>query len=212
MTGRFAFDPSEVRLGDAAPWPELLGLEPGRALHVEVGFGKDVHLLKEAERDPDGVRVGIEISRKKAESFCRKAARAGLRNVRCFHGDVRVVLARLLPPGSVASFTALFPDPWPKRRHRKHRWIQLGTAGQIATALRPGGLLVCATDFDDYAEQMEAVFRAAGLVLESRLGSVPDRDRTLFAERFERLGESVTWMRWRKAGGGPSGAATSSSA
>jgi tRNA (guanine-N(7)-)-methyltransferase len=190
MKDTFRFDPSLVAV-------EALDPE-GRELHVEVGFGKDVRILREAALLPDALFLGIEISRKKALSFCRKVARMGLRNVRARHGDVRDVLRDELRPSSVASFTILFPDPWPKRRHWKHRWLQEETARGIAAALRPGGTVVVATDHGSYRDHIREVLGRAGLSLVEERPHVPPGDRTIFAERFERLGEPVTWMRWRK--------------
>jgi tRNA (guanine-N7-)-methyltransferase len=197
VRNRFRFDPAEVRVETAAPLPEALGPDD-RDLHVEIGFGKDVRTLREAEANPDALFLGVEISRKKVVKFCQKVARAGLRNVRAYLGDARHVLRELLPAGSVASFTILFPDPWPKRRHHKHRWIQDDTAALLAAALRDGGRVIVATDHDGYAAQIERCLAGTGLELEEKREGVPEEDRSLFAQRFERLGESVTWMRWRK--------------
>ncbi|MHC4930930.1 MAG: tRNA (guanine(46)-N(7))-methyltransferase TrmB [Planctomycetota bacterium] len=200
MGERFRFDPAEVAVATDAPLPEALQLA-GNELHVEIGFGKDVRVLREAEQRPHALFLGIEISRKKALSFCRKVARAGLRNIRCYQGDVRRVLeSGMLPPDRVTSFTILFPDPWPKRRHRKHRWIQADTAALLARALTAGGAVVVATDHEGYREQIRDAFSVAGLRLEEESAGVPTADRTLFAERFERRGEAVTWQRWRKSG------------
>lgn len=193
MPERFHFDPAEVAVGDIAD----LGFAGERPLHIEVGFGKDIRILREAGRESDALFLGVEISRKKAQSFCRKVARAGLRNVRCYWGDVRTVLDDLAP-SSVASFTILFPDPWPKRRHHKHRWVQGPTARRLAAALEPGGWIITATDHDGYAAQIRRVLLEAGLVLELETLNIPEEDRSLFAQRFERLGESVTYHRWRK--------------
>lgn len=190
MAERFHFEAEEVAVDRVEP--------DDRPLHIEVGFGKDVRILREAGRDPDGLYVGIEVSRKKAQSFCRKVARAGLRNVRCYRGDVRPVLEKL-PSGSVSSFTILFPDPWPKRRQSKHRWIQGPTAALLASALREGGGLIVATDHQGYVEQIREALGEAGLTLEYESHEIPDEDRTLFAQRFERVGETVTYQRWRKS-------------
>lgn len=190
MRDEFRFDPALVAV-------ETLD-SGGRELHVEVGFGKDVRILRQAALCPDALFLGVEISRKKASSFCRKVARLGLRNVRARQGDVREVLRDGLAPASVTSFTILFPDPWPKRRHWKHRWLQEETAALIARALRPGGTLVVATDHGPYRDQIRAALDAAGLRLEEERALVPPDDRTIFAERFERLGAPVSWMRWRK--------------
>jgi len=196
----FRFDPAEVAVAADGPLPEALDLRE-RELHVEIGFGKDTRVLREAEQRPDSLFLGIEISRKKALSFCRKVARAGLRNIRCHHGDVRKVLeSGMLPSGSAVSFTILFPDPWPKRRHWKHRWIRTDTAALLARALTSGGTVVVATDHEGYREQIREALSGAGLELEQESAGVPDADRTLFAERFLRRGEGVTWQRWRKGG------------
>jgi len=187
----FHFDPAEVAVPAIVP--------RDRPLHVEIGFGKDVRLLREAAARPDEDFVGVEISRKKALSFCRKVARAGLRNVRACNTDVRKVLADL-PPGSVASFTILFPDPWPKRRHWKNRWIQPGTAALLRRALVPGGTITSATDHPGYRDQIRACLLDAGLELLHEGPEVPAEDRTLFTERFERLQAPVTYFRWRRGG------------
>ena len=194
MRDHFHFDPGEV----CAEPADLQG-----PLHVEIGFGKDIRILRAAVLEPEARFLGVEISRKKAVSFCRKVARTGLRNVRSCHGDVREVLDGMLAPGSAASFTILFPDPWPKRRHRKHRWITAETARLLARALVPGGPLIVATDHAGYCAQIKEAFAAAGLELELESPEVPAEDRTLYALRFEERGESVTYMRWRKPCSGP---------
>ncbi len=191
MADRFHFDPAEVAVPAVVP--------SGRPLHVEVGFGKDVRLLREAAARPGDDFVGIEISRKKALSFCRKVARAGLRNVHACQADVRRVLAKL-PPGSVASFTILFPDPWPKRRHWKNRWIGPATAELLLRALVPGGTVTTATDHPGYRDQIRACLLGAGFDLVHEGPEVPSEDRTLFTERFERLKAPVTYFRWRRGG------------
>jgi tRNA (guanine-N7-)-methyltransferase len=187
------FDPVEVAVDAIADIPL-----DGRPLHLEIGFGKDIRILREAQSHPDEVYVGVEISRKKAVGFCKKVARFNLRNVFCHCGDARRVMAEMLQPGSVSSFTILFPDPWPKRRHHKNRWVQETTAAQIHRALREGGEVIVATDHDHYIEQITRVFKAAGLTCEYESRAIPDEDKSLFAARFERLGESVTYQRWRK--------------
>ena len=62
----------------------------------------------------------------------------------------------------------------------------------------PGGTVTVATDHDDYLEQIRACFLAAGFVLEQETREVPAEDRTLFTDRFERLGETVIYQRWRR--------------
>jgi len=192
---QFQFDPAEVAIEECASLPDAMGCGD-RALHVEIGFGKDVRILRMAERDRDACFLGVEISRKKAIKFGQKAARLGLRNVRAYWGDAAKVLHEMLPAGSVDSFTVLFPDPWPKRKHHKHRWIQDHTATMLGKALKPDGHIVIGTDHDGYRDHIRKVMGEAGFSETRTLDHIPEDDRTLFSERFARLGESVTYMRW----------------
>ena len=192
----FLFEPDEALVA-RAPLAEQVPLD-GRDLHVEVGFGKDIRSLREAEENPDALYLGVEISGKTALKFRQKVARLGLRNVFGYWGDVRDVLDGMLPEGGVASFTVLFPDPWPKRRHHKNRWIQPDTAARVARALRPGGVVRVATDHEGYAAWIRECMAGAGLEDAATRTGVPEEDRTLFARRFERLGHPVTHMLWRK--------------
>lgn len=195
-SGAFLIDPISVWLPKEGDWSELF--EDAVPLHVEIGFGKDVRTLRRAQAEPESRFVGIEISGKKARSFCKKVARLGLTNVRAHCGDVRPVLMERLPAASVDTFTILFPDPWPKRRQSKHRWIQPHIARLIVRALKGNGEVITATDHDGYAAQIRECLLGAGLTLLSESDEIPDEDRSMFAQRFARLGESVTHQRWRK--------------
>jgi len=195
MTDRFLLAPESVAVEADLPLPEACGAD-GRPLHVEIGFGKDIRILRTAAESPDALFLGIEISRKKHASFCRKVARLGLANVRACHGDARVALRDLIPARSVASFTILFPDPWPKRRHWKNRWITPETAALLARALRPPGPLIVATDHEGYREQIRDSLKSAGFVLDGESSQVPEADRTIFTTRFERTRTPVSYMRW----------------
>ena len=192
---QFQFDPAEVAVGESPSLPEAMGCGD-RPLHVEIGFGKDIRVLRMAESDPDSRFLGVEISRKKSEKFGHKVARLGLRNIRNHWGDARKVLAEMLPEDSVTSFTVLFPDPWPKRKHHKHRWIHEDTALLLRRALKPDGHMIVATDHDGYRDHIRKVLGVAGFVETQTLDDVPEDDRTLFSERFRKIGESITYMRW----------------
>jgi len=195
MTEQLPFEPGLVAVDPAGDLATALEL-PARPLHIEVGFGKDVRVLRAAAADPGTLYLGIEVSRKKHDKFCRKVARAGLRNVRALLCDVREVLQEMLPPACVLSFTVLFPDPWPKRRHHKHRWITPESAPQLARALVPDGCVTVATDDAPYMDQIRASMRSAGFRLERETATVPALERSLFAERFERLGAPVLYQLW----------------
>ena len=79
------------------------------------------------------------------------ACAVALANIRLIRGDAMVVLTELIAPGTLDGVRVFFPDPWPKSRHHKRRFLQSGTIELIADRLRPGGILHIATDHADYA-------------------------------------------------------------
>jgi tRNA (guanine-N7-)-methyltransferase len=90
----------------------------------------------------------------------RKGLRAGLTNLRAIRLEASYVMEYLLPIGSVQAFHVYFPDPWPKRKHRKHRLVNEHFVAVAAKMLAPGGIIFLRTDDADYFVQMTAVFGA----------------------------------------------------
>jgi tRNA (guanine-N7-)-methyltransferase len=118
-------------------------------VRLESGFGGGEHLVAEAERHPRAGFIGIE-------PFVNGMAKAlvaiderKLANVRLYHGDATNVLA-WLPPTSLSHFDLIYPDPWPKRRHWKRRFVQDQSVAQIARIVRPRGVFRFASDIPDY--------------------------------------------------------------
>jgi tRNA (guanine-N7-)-methyltransferase len=118
-------------------------------VRLESGFGGGEHLIAEAERLPRTGFIGIE-------PFVNGMAKAlaaidgrKLENIRLHHGDATDVLA-WLPAASLARFDLLYPDPWPKRRHWKRRFVQDESVAAIARIVKPGGEFRFASDIADY--------------------------------------------------------------
>lgn len=123
---------------------------PVEAVRLEIGFGGGEHLIAEAEANPHVGFIGVEpFVNGMAKALAAIAAR-GLHNVRLHHGDAIEVLARL-PPATLARVDLIHPDPWPKRRHWKRRFVQDETVAAIARILRPGGEFRFVSDIPDYA-------------------------------------------------------------
>jgi tRNA (guanine-N7-)-methyltransferase len=123
---------------------------PVESVRLEIGFGSGEHLIAEAERHPGSGFIG-------SEPFVNGMAKAlaaietkMLGNVRLHFGDA-IFLLDWLPAGSLAGVDLLYPDPWPKRRHWKRRFIQKRTVAELARILQPGGELRFVTDVPDYA-------------------------------------------------------------
>jgi len=120
-------------------------------VRVESGFGGGEHLIAEAEREPCIGFIGIEpFVNGMAKALADIDAR-GLKNIRLHHGDATQVLS-WLPDAGVARFDLLYPDPWPKRRHWKRRFVQDESVAQIARVVRQGGAFRFASDIDHYVE------------------------------------------------------------
>jgi tRNA (guanine-N7-)-methyltransferase len=120
-------------------------------VRLEIGFGGGEHLLHEA-------RAKREIGFLGCEAYVNGMAKAlaaieaeGLRNIRLHHGDA-LELLDWLPEGALARVDILYPDPWPKRRHWKRRFISDDRIARLGRVLKRGGELRFATDWADYAE------------------------------------------------------------
>lgn len=122
-------------------------------LWLEVGFGSGEHLVSQAERHPDVGFLGCEPFINGVAKMVRDADAAGLRNVKVFADDARMLLDAL-PDACLGRAYILFPDPWPKKRHRPRRFVGPENLPRLARLLRPGAELRCATDHPDYLDWM----------------------------------------------------------
>ena len=118
-------------------------------VRVEIGFGGGEHLAREALANPDIGFIGCEPFINGVAKLLAQIEHHGLANVRVHSGDAREVLSRLTP-ASIDRVDLLYPDPWPKRRQRKRRFVSDETLALIAACLKPGAILRFASDIDDY--------------------------------------------------------------
>ncbi len=134
----------------------------GRAcpVHIEVGAGKGTFLLNQARAHPDNNFLGIEWARKYYRFAVDRIGRWGLTNVRIIRTDAAAFLADFIPDNSVDCFHIYFPDPWPKKRHHKRRFICPANLEHLVRCLKTGGQLKIATDHADYFEQIKTVLTA----------------------------------------------------
>ena len=139
---KLAIPEGAISAVDLAAW--------GGETWLEIGFGGGEHTAAQAERHSGVVILGAEPFLNGMASALRHIDDRGLTNVRLRLGDARQLLADL-PDASLARVFILFPDPWPKTRHKKRRLIQPDTVAELARVLRPSGRLRFATDWADYA-------------------------------------------------------------
>ncbi len=127
-------------------------------LEVELGSGDGSFLAEYARRHPERNFIGIERLLGRLRKLDRKARRAGLANLRAIRIESSYFLRHLLPPGSTTALHIYFPDPWPKRKHHRHRLINEGFPSIACRALAPGGAVFLRTDHPDYLDQIDFVF------------------------------------------------------
>jgi tRNA (guanine-N7-)-methyltransferase len=118
-------------------------------VRLESGFGGGEHLMAEAERNPRTGFIGIEPFVNGMAKALASIDERKLQNIRLHHGDATEVLA-WLPSGSLARFDLMYPDPWPKRRHWKRRFVQDQSIAAIARIVRAQGEFRFASDIPDY--------------------------------------------------------------
>src|SRR5690606_6440058 len=140
---------------DPPPLRDLVRGNP-TAIEIEVGPGKGTFLLAAAQNRPDTFLVGIEASVAYAKFAAQRVRDAGLRNAVLLVDNARLYLQDRVPEGALRAVHVYYPDPWPKRRHRKRRFFVEETPDVLYRCLAPDGYLLVATDNAAYAGQIVA--------------------------------------------------------
>lgn len=173
---------------DALPLPvdlsRLFG-HPGtsRAAELEIGCGKGRFLVAAAGRWPERDFLAVEYSRKMVRKVRDKVVREGLANVRLLHGEAKRFIGELAPDAAFTRIHVYFPDPWPKRRHAKHRFFAGSVPRDLARVLVPGGELFFSTDHEPYFREVVARLRGVA----DLVGVLPDAFDDLPASGFDAI-------------------------
>ncbi len=129
---------------------DLVALAKGRQqVWLEIGFGSGEHLAEIARQHPDTLMLGCEPFVNGVAALVPRIAELGLDNVRVHPGDARDLLD-VIPDGALDRCYLLYPDPWPKKRHHRRRFVSRDNLDALARVLKPGAELRIATDIQDY--------------------------------------------------------------
>ena len=123
---------------------------PQAPLVLEIGYGGGEHLARQAMENPGTNFIGAEVFSNSIGKMLEKIADNDLGNIRLFSFDA-LDLLRDLPEAALDGVYLLYPDPWPKSRHHKRRFVSPTTMAELARTIRPGGFFRFATDIGDYA-------------------------------------------------------------
>jgi tRNA (guanine-N7-)-methyltransferase len=179
-----------------------VALEPwraGRPLWLEVGFGGGEHLFHMAHANPQVALIGAEPFVNGIAMLLGKVRRAGVTNLLLHPGDVRD-LFEVLPPASLSRVFLNYPDPWPKARHHRRRFVTQGYLTALARVTAPGAAFRVATDIPDYVRQALAEVPKAGFELVAQ-GGTPWDDwlSTRYEQKALREGRAPHYLTFRRA-------------
>ncbi len=178
---------------------EVFGRSAERVL--EIGFGNGETLVREAGEKPEIDFLGVEVHESGIGRCLISAEDAGLKNLRVIKHDAIEVLQHQVGDRALARINLYFPDPWPKKRHHKRRIVQISFLKLAASKLAPDATLHIATDWENYAEQIdELIAQSSEFTLAERhlhKGGFEslERQTTRFERRGLRKGHSIwDWL------------------
>ena len=131
---------------------DLQALFGGKPVWLEIGFGGGEHMVHQARGNPGVGMIGCEPYINGVAMLLGKIRRAGVDTIRVHPGDARD-LFDVLPEASVERAFLLYPDPWPKTRHHRRRFVTPEHLAPLAKVLKPGAIFRVATDIEDYVRQ-----------------------------------------------------------
>ena len=122
---------------------------PVNRLRLEIGFGGGEHLIHRATTEPDTGFIGVEPFINSMAKLLSSVEQTGAKNIRVYNDDAALLLD-WLPAGAFDQIDLLYPDPWPKKKHWKRRFVSQVNLTRFHRVLKPGGLFCFASDIDTY--------------------------------------------------------------
>ncbi len=171
---------------------------------LEIGTGMGETTAHIAQQMPDKNFIGVEVHTPGIGSLLKLVEEKHLKNLRLIQHDAFEVITHMIPPESLDGVHIFFPDPWHKARHQKRRLIQSPFIKLLVSRMAPDSTLHCATDWQDYAEQMLAVLSAEPALHNTAAdyADKPDyRPLTKFENRGMKLGHGVWDLVFKKSAG-----------
>lgn len=153
---RYGIDSGLYEAGKTLDFAEIFQRTDADTI-LEIGFGMGEATAQMAQQSPHLNFLALEVFPAGVGSLLMKIEELHLKNIRIISLDAVQVLQALLTESCLSGVHIYFPDPWPKKRHHKRRLIQPAFIDLLATRVKVGGYVHCATDWDDYAAQMMSV-------------------------------------------------------
>lgn len=173
--------------------PQTVFGRPGKLI-LEIGFGMGEATAHIARVRPDDNFLCCEVHEPGVGALLKRIGEQDIHNIRILQHDAVEVIDFMLPEGMLDGVHIFFPDPWHKKKHNKRRLIQSPLVAKLASRLKQGGYIHCATDWEPYAEQMLEVLGAEAQLANTAEGYAPKPDYrplTKFENRGLKLGHGV---------------------
>jgi tRNA (guanine-N7-)-methyltransferase len=178
--------------------PPVEGPPPPQGWVLEIGPGKGELLLSLAQANPQTRFLAVEYKKARFTRIAARIDRLELKNLFLVYGDARECLPRVCPENFFEKIYVLFPDPWPKKRHIKHRLLKPRLVNQLRSLLKEGGEVINATDAGFYSEQIVAAFDEVGGFYREAISSPYP---THFEQKWRGLGRAIDYWRFTKTAG-----------
>ncbi|KQQ41986.1 tRNA (guanosine(46)-N7)-methyltransferase TrmB [Nocardioides sp. Leaf307] len=177
-------------------WAAWFGRQAPMILEIGSGVGEATAVLAAARPTYDV--LALEVWRPGVADTLWRLAETGATNVRLCGVDAVWTTEHRIAPGALEEVWTFFPDPWHKKKHRKRRLVDADFAALVASRLRPGGVWRLATDWGDYAEQMEAVLDAEPALEGGVVERWGERPVTKFERKGVEAGRDITDLVYRR--------------
>ena len=176
---------------------------PVREVWLEIGFGGGEHMIHQAETNPDVGIIGCEPF---VNGMAKAVSVIGEKEIETIrlHPEDAVFLLDWMPPASVSRIYLLYPDPWPKKRHWKRRFVSAANLDRFCRVLQPGGMFRFASDIDTYVDWTLSHVRAhGGLVWTAETAAdwktpYPGWESTRYEAKALREGRTPTYLTFVK--------------
>ncbi len=186
---------------DPMPLASLFSLQ--QPIQADIGCGKGAFLLASAKANPGINYLGIDRMLRRIRKVNRKAVREGLANIRLLRAEASYAIRYLVPANTLSAAYIFFPDPWPKRRHHKHRLFTPQFLDTLHATLRSAAPVHVSTDNMQYAEAIQRLLKADPRFEEIPVPAEVDAMKTDFEKEYLLLNLPIWKRSFRKKELGP---------
>jgi len=188
----------QVLLNNIDTLPELLSnIAVNMLLEIEIGCGNGHFLHRYAEEKELSYLIGVELKKKRCLKALKKIQTYKLSNAAIIQGKAEELIEKL-PAGSVDKFHIYFPDPWPKTKHRRRRFLRMTNLENLSRTLKPGGEILFCSDIYDYYLQAKLLFLISRELRLAETLPSPQVLKSIFGRKFLSVGKNIFFIASRK--------------